>query len=395
MAAEPHQSREGEKLPQDGPEKHSSEFSSSLTHLPRSSRPSCSSRPPRPSRNRNPRTPTLEELLSAVIDAVENPSTTPTSVSPLNRKHQRCLIEMEARHDSIVRNATTTWDPLELMRVLWLQFKLALCTHMIRCWIVIYTGLYLICWYYPFIAFMVFICLRHYITVFDRLGVEGNWVRLKQSDTPHYVLIVCGSGGHTGEMIRMMDRSIAPHESIYHRRYAIGYGDQMSYDKVMGFERTLVDRFEREHVSAGTFDIEYFHRGRHVHQSWMTTPFTALACITDIFRILTTAPSHVGRSVTEFRFPGVIVTDGPGSGFLFLLVAHWLKMWFIVPDDFMKTVFIESWARVNSISLTGKLIDNFYLADVFIAQYKNLSRRGPFSYADNMVAMPTHPHNAV
>ncbi|KAI1417984.1 glycosyltransferase family 1 protein [Hypoxylon sp. FL1857] len=374
MDAEHVQSRKGQDFPQDGQNKPPTQFTSP------SSNPTSR------------RTPTIEELLSAIA---EDDTPEPTSVSPLNQGHQQCLIEMEAQHEKVVRYATSIWNPFGVIGVMWQLFKLALCTHMIRCWIPIYTGLYLICWYYPILAYIFFICSRHYIVVFDRWGStkKANWVRLESSKNPQYLLVVCGSGGHTGEMIRMMDRGIRPHEGLYHRRYAIAYGDQMSYDKVVAFERTLLDRFERENVSSGSCDIQYFQRGRHVHQSWVTTPFTALSCLADVFRILITAPGRY--TVTDYRFPGVIVTDGPGSGFLFLLAAHWLKMWFMVPDDFMQSIFVESWARVNSISLTGKLIDRFCLADVFIAQYLNQSRRGPFSYVGNMVAMPTHPSMAV
>ncbi|KAI1139576.1 glycosyltransferase family 1 protein [Hypoxylon sp. FL0543] len=377
MAAEPQQIPKGQEPSQD-------DQSMSLIEASAPTQP-------RPS----PRIPTIEELLAAIIEVVEDSGTTSTSVSPLNQEHQQCIVEMEARHNQVVRKASTIWDPFESIRVLWQLFKLALRTHMIRCWIPIYTGLFLLCWYYPIIAYIIFICLRHHILVYDRWGnSKADWIRLPSSkDKPHYLLVVCGSGGHTGEMIRMMDDGVEPHEGTYHRRYAIAYGDQLSYDKVMGFERSLQRRFERSSVSAGSFDIEYFHRGRHVHQSWLTTPFTALACLADIFRILTTAPGP--STVTDDRFPGVIVTDGPGSGFLFLLAAHWLKMWFMVPDDFMQSIFIESWARVNSISLSGKLIDRFCLADVFIAQYKNMSRRGPYTFVGNMVATRPHPNMPV
>lgn len=81
---------------------------------------------------------------------------------------------METRRESVVRYATTTWDPLEFARVVWQQFKLALSTHMIRCWIVIYTGLYLICWYYPFIAFLVFICVSNSLNAIKRFSLMSE-----------------------------------------------------------------------------------------------------------------------------------------------------------------------------------------------------------------------------
>ncbi|TGJ80440.1 hypothetical protein E0Z10_g8320 [Xylaria hypoxylon] len=203
----------------------------------------------------------------------------------------------------------------------------------------------------------------------------------------HYVLMICGSGGHTAEMIQMVERSICSEESS-HRRWAVGKDDKKSYDKIMAFEHSLLDRFSHRNLDSGTFDIMLFGRARYVHQSWLTTPFTAILSLLDITRILTTSPRQ--RPIPTLRYPGVIVTNGPGTGFLFLLVAQVLRLIHLAPASHMRTIYVESWARVKSLSLTGKLIRSLKLADLFIVQSRSLT--GPNNVvSENLLVMPQQP----
>ncbi|KAI5927899.1 glycosyltransferase family 1 protein [Camillea tinctor] len=217
------------------------------------------------------------------------------------------------------------------------------------------------------------------------------WVRHQINDelvrsgvTGHYVAIVCGSGGHTAEMIQMIERSIRPEKSC-HRRWVIGRGDENSYHKVMTFERRLLRRFSKNNFRSGTFDIVWFDRARAVHQSWLTTPFTAITSFLGIFSILVAPP--IPPCAPKFRFPGVIVTNGPGTGFLILLAARVLKILLVVPRSHMRTIYVESWARVKSLSLTGKLIRRCKLADLFIVQSRQLAQQQGI-FAENLPAMP-------
>ncbi|KAF2967146.1 hypothetical protein GQX73_g6418 [Xylaria multiplex] len=203
----------------------------------------------------------------------------------------------------------------------------------------------------------------------------------------HYVLVICGSGGHTAEMIQMVERSINSKKSS-HRRWAVGTDDEKSYDKILAFEYRLLDRFSRHDLDSGTFDIMRFGRARYVHQSWLTTPFTAILSLLDIIRILTTPPHQ--RPIPALRYPGVIVTNGPGTGFLFLLVAQLLKLIHLVPAGHMRTIYVESWARVKSLSLTGKLIRSWKLADIFIVQSPTLAGQDNV-VAQNLLTMPQEP----
>ncbi|KAI1427475.1 oligosaccharide biosynthesis protein Alg14 like-domain-containing protein [Xylaria sp. FL1777] len=204
----------------------------------------------------------------------------------------------------------------------------------------------------------------------------------------HYVLIICGSGGHTAEMIQMVERSIRAEKSS-HRRWAVGKDDEKSYEKILAFERRLLDRFSRHDLDSGTFDIMRFGRARYVHQSWLTTPFTAILSLLGIINILATPPRQ--RPIPTLRYPGVIVTNGPGTGFLFLLVARALRLTHVAPTGRMRTIYVESWARVKSLSLTGKLIRLLKLADTFIVQSRFLAEQNNV-LAENLMAMPEQPY---
>lgn len=203
------------------------------------------------------------------------------------------------------------------------------------------------------------------------------------------VLIVLGSGGHTSEMIRMVERSIQP-DAFIHRRWAISRGDMLSFEKALDFEKRLRGRCMQRGLNPGTYDTHFSHRPRMVHQSWFTTPYTALwSLIENVFGLVVVG--HPKRSNLASKYPDVIVSNGPGTGFIYFVVAHVLKIFYFVPDNKAITVFCESWARVNSLSLTGKLIRFFGLADVFIVQYPDLARRTGSLYSRNMVAMPIIP----
>ncbi|KAI1381636.1 glycosyltransferase family 1 protein [Hypoxylon crocopeplum] len=363
----------GQENPHDGHDAPLTESSPPGTRLPRTYVGLTPSRTP---------TPTVEEHPSPTVDDfIAQPNTT----ASLDREHKMCIADTNTYRDIyVVGDGDIRTGFSFFARQCW-----KILSHgMIPVFIAIGVFVCSISWYLLVVGLLTLVPYRHYVLVSNRGDPLKASPHRELSDVPHYVLIVCGSGGHTREMLKMIERSIRP-ESLSHRRWAIGYDDKLSYEKVMEFERILAKRFVDLNMNPGTFDIKYFHRGRAVHQSWLTTPFTALHGFVDITEMLITAPH---RSIPGFIYPAVIVSDGPGSGFLALLAAHLLKLFGIIPEDYMRAIFIESWARVNSLSLSGKLIQLFKLADVFIVQYRDLARRFGQTYTGNMVVMPTAPH---
>ncbi|KAL2263718.1 hypothetical protein VTK26DRAFT_5474 [Humicola hyalothermophila] len=197
-------------------------------------------------------------------------------------------------------------------------------------------------------------------------------------DTSHlpavYFLYILGSGGHTTEMLETVRRKFQP-QTNQHRRYLINTGDEDSFRRLTHLESVIRAAFPD--ASRGTIDSFSLPRARRVHQSLVTAPFTCLATAVHAVNALTREPvrrpqTRYGR---QFKYPHVIVTNGPATGFIVCLVAHLLKVFYLVPQNRLKMVYVESWARTRTLSLTGRLFLWSGIADLFCVQHEELARR--------------------
>ncbi|KAM4060750.1 oligosaccharide biosynthesis protein alg14 like domain-containing protein [Hirsutella rhossiliensis] len=203
-----------------------------------------------------------------------------------------------------------------------------------------------------------------------------------------YYLFVLGSGGHTKEMLMMMDDGFCAFAN-FHRRYLISSGDRMSRHHLQDYEEQLEQLCRAAESSPGTHDTRTVTRARRVHQSLWTTPFTSLVSIVDIFSVLLSPPANeAGR---RLRYPRLILSNGPATGFFVALVAHVLKVFFIVPEDCMRFVYIESWARISTLSLTGKLLLYTGIADALYVQHQQVAAMYGLVNAGEMVFNSRRP----
>ncbi|KAK4667113.1 UDP-N-acetylglucosamine transferase subunit [Podospora pseudopauciseta] len=191
---------------------------------------------------------------------------------------------------------------------------------------------------------------------------------------PAYFLFVLGSGGHTTEMFETIKNSFLP-SPAQHRRYVITSGDGDSLRRLLRLE-SLLDRAVLgssaggDKARVGTRDMFTIPRARRVHQPFWTAPFTSLVTGVGAVKALSTVPRS--RKGEGYKWPNVIVTNGPGTGFVVALVAYILKLLAVVPQDGCKVVYVESWARINSLSLTGKMFYWSGIAEVFGVQHQQL-----------------------
>ncbi|GKU06013.1 unnamed protein product [Fusarium langsethiae] len=196
-----------------------------------------------------------------------------------------------------------------------------------------------------------------------------------------YYLFVLGSGGHTKEMLMMMDDGYCSFQN-FHRRYLISSGDAMSTNHVVDYETELEALCATQGTHHGSYDTVTVTRARQVHQSLLTTPFTALLSILDIFPALMNPPANTIGA--RMRYPTCIFTNGPATGFFVGLAAHLLKLLYVVPETSMHIVYIESWARITTLSLTGKLFYYTGIADVLV-QHKEVAEKYKVQYCGEIV----------
>ncbi|TDZ17408.1 UDP-N-acetylglucosamine transferase subunit alg14 [Colletotrichum orbiculare MAFF 240422] len=224
------------------------------------------------------------------------------------------------------------------------------------------------------VSLVIFASTRHLQIQRSRLRhpISLANVNSKTSDSlgGAYLLVVLGSGGHTKEMLAMMGKNFPTAPNV-HRRYLISSGDSMSLKHLTAFEDDL--KVIRSDDEAGTWDMHVVARARKIHQSLLTTPFTALLSVVQIFPLLLRSSFKGARK--RQQFPDIIITNGPATGFIVGLVVYLLKIFCVVPEDTAQVLFIESWARIKTLSLTGRLFHLTGIADLLLVQHEQVATK--------------------
>lgn len=167
---------------------------------------------------------------------------------------------------------------------------------------------------------------------------------VREKTTPVKTVIILGSGGHTAEMLRIVERLDSKNYSP--RVYVHAQTDKLSSEKVRDLEAGNKD-----------YSTVEIYRSREVRQSYLTSIWSTVLATLDSIPILLR------------ERPELILCNGPGTCVPLCVVAFLLKAL-----CFSQTVvvFIESFCRVKTFSLTGKIL--YYLADYVIVQWGYLSQ---------------------
>ena len=173
----------------------------------------------------------------------------------------------------------------------------------------------------------------------------------------------------------MVKRQFRPRANT-HRRYVTTTGDAHSVALMSSLESLITNAYADG--SAGSWDHFQVKRARAVHQPFYTAWYTSIWSAITIVGALCTRPKERARGLAHgrlYKYPHVIVTNGPGTGFIIGLVAHLLKIFYLVPQNRLKLVYVESWAHTQTLSLTGKLFHYTGIASLFCVQHQSLARK--------------------
>jgi beta-1,4-N-acetylglucosaminyltransferase len=220
--------------------------------------------------------------------------------------------------------------------------------------------------------------------------------------TPTRLLVVLGSGGHTAEMFSLLHHLDT--SKYTHRSYVVSSGDDFSASKATEFERGLYDlarskasaerkalRLQGREVQGwtkeeiyGSYDIEVVPRARKIFQSIWSTPFTSVQCLLACFRILM---SSSRTSETRLGYPDLIISNGPATAVMVIFASLILRFLGLPgTNGSMRTIYVESWARVRRLSLSGKIL--LRVVDRFLVQWERLAKElnGKAEYIGVLVA---------
>ncbi|PWN35145.1 glycosyltransferase family 1 protein [Meira miltonrushii] len=191
------------------------------------------------------------------------------------------------------------------------------------------------------------------------------------------VAVFLGSGGHTTEMLQLL--SALPVQRYSPRVYVVASGDQFSQTKAAEAEGRRGEEVDREAEKGGKDDFQFvtLPRARNVHQAWLSTPLTVLiafiACIKHIVLPSFSRSAQSGKQQHSSPFADLILMNGPGTC-VPIVASVWILRFFGLPSPRM--VYVESFARVRSLSLTAKILR--YFVDRFVVQWNECNVRGSF-----------------
>ncbi|KAH7329809.1 oligosaccharide biosynthesis protein Alg14 like-domain-containing protein [Rhizoctonia solani] len=204
----------------------------------------------------------------------------------------------------------------------------------------------------------IFLSLGTYLFVLYRLYSvfctphTSKWQNNSGRSTKRLAVFL-GSGGHTSEALALV--SSLDFDKYSPRTYIISEGDSLSAKKAVALEKL-------KKPGNSEYRIMTMPRARRVHQSLASTPFTALRSLVWTLQFMTLPAILSGRS-----FADVLLINGPGTCVALVLVAYFNRFWWL---ESPRIIYVESFARVNSLSLSGKLVRP--LADRFLVQWPNL-----------------------
>ena len=155
-------------------------------------------------------------------------------------------------------------------------------------------------------------------------------VRIKKA------LVVLGMGGHTAQIIKLIDLL----GTVYEYHYVIGHDDVTSKFKIKLRGTTYIVRNPRG-ISDNSF-IKIFLN----------------------FLLSTINVIHLYLKVK----PDFVISSGPAIAVPFFWVAKVFKI---------RSIFIESWSRIHTKSKTGILV--YPVADLFFVQWKYMTTLYPRS----------------
>ncbi|KPP77697.1 UDP-N-acetylglucosamine transferase subunit ALG14-like, partial [Scleropages formosus] len=168
------------------------------------------------------------------------------------------------------------------------------------------------------------------------------------------VLAVAGSGGHTTEILRLMESLSASYSP---RHYVIADTDHMSEDKICTLEAA-----KNTSDLQKNFTIHRIPRSREVRQAWSSS-------------VLSTANALLYSVPLVFRLrPDMVLCNGPGTCVPLCVAALFLGLLGLKK---VLIVYVESICRVETLSLSGKIL--YYLSDYFFVQWSTLKDKYPGS----------------
>lgn len=172
---------------------------------------------------------------------------------------------------------------------------------------------------------------------------------------PSKLLVVLGSGGHTGEMLRLLQHGIpgTAHTIVY----VTSATDNHSAKKA------AIHHTDTPCLRSVTARFEVLPRAREVGEGFLSS------LLSIVLSLAATIPLVLRER------PDVVLCNGPGTSAVVAAVSFSARA--VLKAKWGRVIYVESLARVKTMSVSGRIV--YVFADRYLVQWKQLSDMWPLA----------------
>ncbi|ABN66926.2 predicted protein [Scheffersomyces stipitis CBS 6054] len=201
----------------------------------------------------------------------------------------------------------------------------------------------------------IFVVALRVLAILPSVGLGSSNKDLKSisditSGTGSSIMVLLGSGGHTGEMMRILSNVDL---SSVRRTWVVSSGDSSSLVRAKEFE----DKYQQNGKTCKSSEYLTLYRARKVGESLLSSLNSTVRSFVDTVNQLRKLP----------ELPSVLLLNGPGTSVPLAYILFGMKFFGLCNT---RIIYIESLARVNKLSLSGLLL--LPISDRFIVQWEQL-----------------------
>jgi beta-1,4-N-acetylglucosaminyltransferase len=216
------------------------------------------------------------------------------------------------------------------------------------------------------LSFLLFFCVRLFFVISSSRRIRLAPANVTSSQTCS-IAIFLGSGGHTSEALKLA--SALDFGRYSPRTYIVSEGDAFSAQKALALEHIKATH----HVFSDDqpqYKLLTIPRARRVRQSLLSALPDAVKSLSACMYLVSVRPLFKKGGFRQ-PFVDLLILNGPGTCVI-LCTAILLNRLIGLPSP--RVMYVESFARVKSLSLSGKLL--YHFVDRFVVQWPDLVQPG-------------------
>lgn len=196
--------------------------------------------------------------------------------------------------------------------------------------------------------------------IFTKVVLQPVVKKIKTTP-PKKVIVFLGSGGHTGEMLKILH--------TYKKTI------NKSEICILCSEENSLARFKNQFPDLKNVRFYMIGKAREVGSGKISSVKSIIHTFVTIFKILI-------KNKDYFIFnheSTLMLLNGPGSCVLLSMIFQLIKIITFIDYNKFKIVYIESLARCNNLSMTGVLLYYLNLSDEFLVQWPEMLETYPYA----------------